>query len=123
MNRERAAELLPVIQAFAEGKTVEFDSSGRGEWVHKEVYGFTFPVQRYRIKPAPKLRPWTADTFPKDRLVWVRARHCGPCANSHLIVRIGDHHVRAQGHRAVTWECLLDDFVQTDGSPCGVLEE
>ena len=61
MDRERAKELLPIIQAFAEGKKVEmalFDNDGAiSEWA--DVF---FPIWSddhiYRIKPEPKYRPF-----------------------------------------------------------------
>jgi hypothetical protein len=59
MNRERAKELLPIIQAFAEGKTVQARLSG-GKW-HGVSYPYfillttTFQADdyEYRIKPEP----------------------------------------------------------------------
>ena len=56
MTREQAKELLPIIQAFAEGKTVQFLDGGK--WA--DVYETDFhesPV-KYRIKPEPKYRPF-----------------------------------------------------------------
>lgn len=61
MDRERAKELLPIIQAFAEGKKIElalFDDDGAiSEW--SDVH---FPKwlnnHIYRIKPEPKYRPF-----------------------------------------------------------------
>ena len=56
MTREEAKELLPIIQAFAEGKTVQFLDGGK--WA--DVYETDFhesPV-KYRIKPEPKYRPF-----------------------------------------------------------------
>ena len=56
MTREQSKELLPIIQAFAEGKTVQFLDGGK--WA--DVYETDFhesPV-KYRIKPEPKYRPF-----------------------------------------------------------------
>ena len=56
MTREQAKELLPIIQAFAEGKTVQFLDGGK--WA--DVYETDFhesPV-KYRIKPESKYRPF-----------------------------------------------------------------
>lgn len=38
MNRQQAKDLLPIIQAFAEGKTIEIRSNSKynpGEWIEK----------------------------------------------------------------------------------------
>lgn len=57
MTREEAKQLLPVIQAFANGKEIERHANGEKEWkktdyiVHTDCY-------EYRIKPEPKFRPF-----------------------------------------------------------------
>lgn len=56
MTRENAKELLPIIQAFAEGKTIEYHSNDN--WVEQENFGFIDNVRNYRIKPEPKYRPF-----------------------------------------------------------------
>lgn len=66
MNRQQAKELLPIIQAFAEGKTIEFrikdgeEPNGLRGWEWEEVDIPTFDTRRYeyRIKPEPKCRPF-----------------------------------------------------------------
>lgn len=56
MNREQAKELLPIIQAFAEGKTIEYYSDGN--WSEDKDFIFIGKAQNYRIKPEPKYRPF-----------------------------------------------------------------
>ena len=51
MNRQRARELLPIIQAFADGKTI--DSNSFGTWHTDEDPDFESSV-RFRIKPEPR---------------------------------------------------------------------
>ena len=57
MNRQEAEELLPIIQAFAEGKTIEVKNDD-GEWVVRDCHYFSKPAQFYRIKSEPKYRPF-----------------------------------------------------------------
>ena len=57
MTREEAKELLPIIQAFAEGKTIEFKNCC-GNWNNCGnvlIPGFH---NDFRIKPGPKYRPF-----------------------------------------------------------------
>lgn len=54
MNRERAKLLLPIIQAFAEGKTIEFQTAD-GDWTRSNTPSFCFDHKRYRIKPEPQV--------------------------------------------------------------------
>lgn len=56
MTREEAKELLPIIQALSEGKTVQFLSNG--EWIDTDDPVFARQVDNYRIKPEPKYRPF-----------------------------------------------------------------
>ena len=62
MNRERAKELLPIIQAFAEGKEIEASAKSNGKaggWVNVKtgsIFEEQFPANTmdYRIKPEPR---------------------------------------------------------------------
>ena len=57
MTREEAKELLPIIQAWTEGETIEYlDNNGR--WVEGDNLSFCSGLERYRIKPEPKYRPF-----------------------------------------------------------------
>ena len=58
MNREQAKELLPIIQAFAEGKTILVQEDIDWCYLGDET-DFDLSPQRYRIKPEPKYRPFT----------------------------------------------------------------
>lgn len=58
MNREQAKDLLPIIQAFAEGKTIEFRNKSFKEWTEIENPSFDPTITNYRIKPEPKYRPF-----------------------------------------------------------------
>ena len=56
MTREEAKELLPIMQAYAEGRTIQLLDGGK--WL--DVYETDFhesPV-KYRIKPEPRYRPF-----------------------------------------------------------------
>lgn len=58
MNREQAKELLPIIQAFVEGKTIEFRERGCTLWTESVSPIFNFAIFEYRIKPSLKYRPF-----------------------------------------------------------------
>ena len=60
MTREQAKELLPIIQAYAEGEIIQYKNF-LDEWEDiKENEGLSFicPPSDYRIKPDPKYRPF-----------------------------------------------------------------
>lgn len=60
MTREEAKEMLPIIQAFAEGKEIEFRSKGFDEEWKKvnEIPGLSYSSFDYRVKSEPKYRPF-----------------------------------------------------------------
>ena len=56
MNKERATELLPVIQALAEGKEIEYFPPNENEWVTTcEIFDDKL---LYRVKPESPYRPF-----------------------------------------------------------------
>lgn len=57
MNRQEAKELLPIIQAFAEDKTILVQDGIDWCYLSNES-DFNLNPQRYRIKPEPKYRPF-----------------------------------------------------------------
>ena len=56
MTREEVKELLPVMQAFAEGKTIEYSNQDK-QWF-KTNYPIWENNCKYRIKPEPKYNPF-----------------------------------------------------------------
>lgn len=59
MNRKEAAELLPIIQAYAEGKAIESRciKGDKSLWYDDEDPSFDDDFE-YRIKPETKYRPF-----------------------------------------------------------------
>jgi len=53
MNKDNARDYLPLVQALAEGKTIEFLNSN-AQWEDCEYPSFNQMPVRYRIKPEPK---------------------------------------------------------------------
>ena len=58
MTQEEAKEYLPIMQAFAEGKTIQY-LDDRGFWNDiKTCVSFDYNISCYRIKPESKYRPF-----------------------------------------------------------------
>ena len=59
MTREEAKEWLPTIQAWAEGKTIQYQINPGSRWtdIINDLYTSN-PPSNYRIKPQPKYRPF-----------------------------------------------------------------
>ena len=60
MNRKEAKELMPIIQAFAEGKTIQYYDSliDIADWEDCENPDFENLTYKFRIKPEPTYRPF-----------------------------------------------------------------
>lgn len=58
MKRQQAKELLPIIKAYAEGKTIQYCYED-ADWI--DIDGdvdFNDNPSKYRIEPEPKYRPF-----------------------------------------------------------------
>lgn len=61
MTRKEVKELLPIIQAYAEGKSIEISSITDVSKAWREVTDFPLGMIdsfKFRIKPEPKYRPF-----------------------------------------------------------------
>ena len=122
MNKDQARGCLPLIQALAEGKTIQFKTI-TDTWVDLINPSFESSPERYRVKPAPTLRPWRQEEVPIGHLC---KNKCG--VGVFLIVAAGPSGV-ALGSGG-TWQsfqqCLDERLHSIDGGktwlPCGVEE-
>ena len=122
MTREEAKQLLPIIQAFAEGKCVE-TKTGSG-WINMENMSFAGNPLQYRIKPEPKYRPFAnAEECWKEMqkhqpFAWVKEKHSDRYS---LITEVNGLSIK------VKEGCLFTDSVKyytfSDGFPFGVKVE
>ena len=122
MNRAETAEAAKVMAAFADGKQIDFRVKGGewSDWASHNNFGWNWKECDYRIKPTPRTIPWTAETFPKDRPVWVRH---GTSDVARLIADFSTPYVKVVGAGHIAWQELLSGYTQHDGTPCGTTEE
>jgi len=115
MNIEQTKEAIRVMQAFVDGKEVEYLHSGTEGWVTTTNPSWNWTNCFYRIKPTPVLRPWTADEVPLG--AWMR-RETDPKFRW-LILNVGNDDMRMDF-------CLKNEHSIDKGVtwlPCGVIEE
>lgn len=78
MNLKELTQYLPLIQAFAEGKTVQCRLHAEEEdekWSAMDPsYEFHYPAAHYRVKPTEIYRPWTLLEVPIGALMRWRGR-------------------------------------------------
>jgi len=58
MNKDEAVQFLPLVQALADGKTIQVNdgTSNLPRWVDIDDPSFTYRPDLYRIKPEPRER-------------------------------------------------------------------
>lgn len=131
MNREQAKKLLPIIQAFAEGKEVQTIDKN-GEWINCSCINFEFnsSPNSYRIKPKPKYRPFKDaeecwQEMQKHQPVgWLKDKEEGYKVT---ITRVNDDEntglMAINGKSEWTLEGIMECYTFADGTPFGIKEE
>lgn len=134
MTRNEVKELLPIMQAFAEGKTIEERIIGNDNWIETdEIYGgrnndYDYRVN-YRVKPTPKYRPfknaeecWN-EMKKHQPFGWVKCKDGSTTNKFMFICDISDKEATFNNCIEFTYYSFLEDYVFADGTPFGVLEE
>lgn len=69
MTREQAREAAAVMLGWADGKEVQKQRRGTGEWLLALYPNWNWDLYTYRLKPTPALRPWTAWEVPVGAII------------------------------------------------------
>ena len=129
MNRKEAAELLPIIQAFAEGRDIEYRTKGFNENWKKvtQIPALSFKSFEYRIKPEPKYRPFANveecwnEMQKHQPFGWIRSKDNGNRSLITLIVSEKD--ISINGFSGLTMYEIMEKFIFDDGAVFGILKE
>lgn len=130
MNRQQAKELLPIIQAFVEGRKIEYREKGEEYWGVTNTPTFNIDSNEYRIKPDPKYRPFAnADECWQEMqkhqpFGWVKDKEEGYKVT---ITRVNDDEntgiMAINGKSEWTLEGIIECYTFADGTPFGIKEE
>ena len=132
LTREEAKEMLPIIQAWADGQTVDWYDPAIG-W---RLSGFTMDFDKkpnfYRIKPEPKYRPFKTreecweEMHKHPDFGWIKVN---VTSEYEQVVRVFDYCKTelcfniANSDDDYTSEMMLNSYTFTDGAPFGVKDE
>ena len=117
MNRKEAKELMPIIKAFAEGKTIQYYDSliDIADWEDCENPNFENLTYKFRIKPEPKYRP-----FANAEECWTEMLNHHPFG----WVKYADKYISISAIDSNNeYEIDFDDYTFADGTPFGVKVE
>ena len=124
MNREQAKELLPIIKAFAEGKTIQVQEGI--DWCYlRNNADFNLNPSIYRIKPSPKYRPFAnaeecwQEIQKHQPFGWVKASH-----GQFLITGLRKDGVAfGINDNWHGYDYMFKSYTFADGTPFGIKEE
>lgn len=130
MNKQQAKDLLPIIQAFAEGKTIEFRNKSFKEWTEIENPSFDPTITNYRIKPEPKYRPFKdaeecwQEMQKHKPFGWVKDKNKED-GTYVMVTKVSDGRDDMVINGNYNWRLdgLLECFTFADGTPFGIKEE
>ena len=129
MTREEAKQLLPVIQAFADGKNIQLlDECEWHDVYETDFYGNT---DKYRIKPEPKYRPFKTkeecwnEMMKHQPFGWLTSKKSD---NNVFIGYVGELNnvyisftaAESEGYSA---EMLFDNYKFVDSTPFGMCDD
>ena len=134
MTREQVKELLPIIQAFAEGKMIQDKIDGLTGWVDTDEINLEFEGKNilHRIKPELKYRPFKnkeecwQEMLKHQPFGWVIDKYnnfahidfvysCNP--DNGYGVRLRQNPVN------YNFESMFQEYKFADGKPFGIKEE
>lgn len=133
MTREEAKKLLPIIKAFAEGKTIQSKQINAPDTQWRDIEECNFLREHsYRIKPESKCRPFRTqeecweEMHKHPDFGWVKSKSVLVS-----IVRIdyqldGDLYFTINGtggNCAINTNYMFECYTFADGTPFGVKEE
>ena len=126
-NKEEVKSVMNIIQAFADGKTIQAIDPYDDEWVDQTGLNFKALFERqYRIKPEQKYRPFAnaeeclAEMQKHQLFGWVKIEDLyRNIANVTICsITFADNEARD-----VNYEQAFKNYTFTDGTPFGVKVE
>lgn len=130
MNRKEAAELLPIIKAFSEGKEIQkFIKNytvGSDRWIDVNSID-TSDKREYRIKPEPTYRPFKdaeecwQEMLKHQPFGWVKSKEDESRALITMMISERDIFINSIG--GSTMYELMEKFTFDDGAVFGILKE
>ena len=122
MTREEVKAKLPIITAFAEGKTIQIKN--KDKWADLEEPDFRCSPDKYRIKPETKYRPFKnqeecwQEMQKHQPLGWVKNEY----GNIFNIIIIFKKYIKIN-ERSIYYSDTCKQFKFMDGTPFGIKEE
>ena len=127
MNREKAKELLPIIQAFAKNRPIERREIGATNWADTNELCLQLYEEKkieYRIKPEPKYRPFKTqeecwqEMHKHPDFGWVVTKNCRVIYHIDYV-----YNALFINNCGYSFNEMYQKYEFTDGTPFGIKEE
>lgn len=127
-DKEEVKSVMNIIQAFADGKTIQAIDPYDDEWCNQTKLNFKALFEgQYRIKPEVKYRPFAnaeecwAEMEKHQPFGWVKDKKDGYYV---LITAVdnGDY-MSLSGNSGWSFYSLMEDYTFTDDTPFGIKME
>lgn len=127
MTREEAKNLLPIIQAFAEGKDIQIRNITDDGWddINNDSMSFCAKAEAYRIKPESMYRPFKTkeecwnEMLKHQPFGWVKS----PRGELFCIDKVFEEGIVYKHSSCHFNEYLEGQYSFVDGTPFGIKEE
>ena len=116
MTREEAKKLLSILQAFADGKDIEYKYEINDNWGILSDAKFDGAPERYRIKPSPKYRP-----FANAEECWKEMLKHQPFGWTKLIGE-NEYSIITDVNDNILFKEAMDEYTFADGATFGIKE-
>ena len=133
MTREEAKEILPIITAFVDGKTIQTYLRGSGKWIavgeHLDMSDLSAWPSDYRIKPEPKYRPfknaeecWN-EMQKHQPFGWIKSKDDSTINKFMFIDSLKNNGANICTSCDFSYNKLAECYIFADGTPFGMKEE
>ena len=116
MTTKEIKEAAKVMEAYANGKDIQY-LNDKNEWTDCSNPVFSWNINKYRIKPEPKHRPFRTqkecweEMHKHPDFGWVRDKSS---KSYYPIEKVSDF---------VDYSSIFEEYEFTDGTPFGIKEE
>lgn len=129
MTKEQCREAGATMIAWADGKSIQYRQRDQSEWFDIEpactatILSWDWDEFEYRVKPMPKLRPWTEGEVPLGAII----RYKNNSRSIRLLIVCSDEYGLTGTGSHWPYKVLLENTEHSlDGGktwlPCGVEE-
>ena len=129
-DKEEVKSVMNIIQAFADGKTIQAIDPYDDEWCNQTKLNFEALFEgQYRIKPEPKYRPfknaeecWN-EMQKHEYFGWIKAKDASIPSRFITINSVRNEEVSITSGIDFTYNELVEHYTFIDRTPFGIKEE